>query len=490
MKIQKEHTFLFTGLKITGIILVFISAYLSVGIHHYDEYFQIIEFANYKNGGVDSSLLPWEFKAEMRSGIQPLIAFFVLKILAFFNSSNPFILLLLLRLLTAVFTCYVSVKAFNYLSPKLNSNVSKLFLILSLFFLWFMPYIMVRFSSETIGGYVFVLAILLIFEAKEKPQTFKWILSGMFLVIAFYLRYQIGAAIFGLFCWMVICREKVRLKSIMWLVVGIVFGSIISLVCDYWMYGDWVLSPLNYFTQNLMEGKAASFGVSPWWSYFRMFFKQSGVPLAILCVLLLVIGLFKGRKSVFTWIFIPFLILHMFVGHKELRFLFPVILPFIFLMVIGFDYLVGKSQRPGILQWVLIMVFLINIPALIFRVMVPADEKMKQISYLSELNKAMPISVITINEGLFSYGMLRTHFLVDNTIDSRVVNSVSDLPKEIDKLERNRPVYILFKGKSADEFEQNSDYLKVNSGYLRIDPPFDLYGWIEKNPHYYLFKVQ
>jgi phosphatidylinositol glycan class B len=487
---QKEQTFLFTGLKIIGIILVFVTAFFSIGIHHYDEYFQIIEFANFKNGGVDASLLPWEFHAEMRPGIQPLIAFVVLKGLSFFNVSNPFVLMLILRLLTAVLTSFVSVKAFNFISPKLHSNVSRLLLILSLFLLWFMPYVMVRFSSEIIGGYVFVWAVLLILEAKEKSHSVKWIAAGVLIVIAFYVRYQLGAAIFGLIGWMIICKERVHLKALMWLFVGILFGGLISVLCDCWLYGEWVLSPLNYFSQNLIEGKAASFGVSPWWSYFRMFFKQMGVPLAILSFPLLIVGVVTGRKSVYLWIFLPFLILHLLVGHKELRFLFPMIVPFIVLMVLGLDFLMKKAQRPNIVKWGVVIVFLINVPALLFRVVHPADEKFKQISNLTQINKYGSLRVITINEDLFSYGPLKMHLMESNSMNNVHLSDLSELSKYIQEVGEGKATYLLVKGTETDLIELRKNYIESEVTSYKFDPPFDLYGWLKKNPHYYLFKVE
>src|SRR5205814_863893 len=56
-------------------------------------------------------------------------------------------------------------------------------------------------------------------------------------------------------------------------------------------------------------------------------------PFSLVIVCVLVLYWIKFRKHVVTWITFPFVALHFFIAHKELRFLFPVLnfVPFIVL---------------------------------------------------------------------------------------------------------------------------------------------------------------
>ena len=78
------------AILISSIILILLAAYFSVSCHHPDEYFQIIEFANYKMGGTNLQDLPWEFSNTMRPGIQPFIALVLMKAFDLIGINNPF----------------------------------------------------------------------------------------------------------------------------------------------------------------------------------------------------------------------------------------------------------------------------------------------------------------------------------------------------------------------------------------------------------------
>ncbi|MFM8269732.1 MAG: hypothetical protein ACKN9V_06035, partial [Pseudomonadota bacterium] len=85
-----------------GLTCLLIAAFFSIGFHHFDEHFQILEFAGSRLGLSSSSDLPWEYQAQMRSSFQPSIVLLVHKILAIFQSKDPFLAALILRLLSAV----------------------------------------------------------------------------------------------------------------------------------------------------------------------------------------------------------------------------------------------------------------------------------------------------------------------------------------------------------------------------------------------------
>ncbi len=68
----------FLGWLSMSLILHLICTYFSVGYHSIDEYFQILEFLNFKLGQSPESALPVEFAERMRPWLQP--AFYYLKV--------------------------------------------------------------------------------------------------------------------------------------------------------------------------------------------------------------------------------------------------------------------------------------------------------------------------------------------------------------------------------------------------------------------------
>lgn len=69
----------------------------------------------------------------------------------------------------------------------------------------------------------------------------------------------------------------------------------------------------------------SSFSTEPWWEYFAQVLERAVPPFSLL-YLLPPLMLFALRpKHVLTWTVLPFLLVHMMIGHKELRFLFPML---------------------------------------------------------------------------------------------------------------------------------------------------------------------
>ena len=140
--------------------LVFIlTAWFSTGYNHFDEHFQVIEFAGLKLGLTEKANLPWEYKCMMRPAVQPLIVYSVYKAASVAGITNPFMVGFLMRLLSAMFT-FVSIHMLiRMYAPRItNRKLLYTFLLLS-FFLWFIPYNSARFSSETFAGRVFVIGL-------------------------------------------------------------------------------------------------------------------------------------------------------------------------------------------------------------------------------------------------------------------------------------------------------------------------------------------
>jgi hypothetical protein len=93
---------------------------------------------------------------------------------------------------------------------------------------------------------------------------------------------------------------------------------------DFSTLSKWIGTDLDYQKlQNMFLGKAASFGVEPWYWYFIQLFEQAIPPYSLLLLIGFFALLYKQPKNIITWSSFMFLIGHLLVAHKELRFLFP-----------------------------------------------------------------------------------------------------------------------------------------------------------------------
>lgn len=85
-------------------------------------------------------------------------------------------------------------------------------------------------------------------------------------------------------------------------------------------FGGWFHSAFKYWEANITRNVAAGWGTSPWPYYFQFTFRS----MPALAVLLAAGALFGVRRALAGWIPAAlFLAIHLYVGHKELRFIVP-----------------------------------------------------------------------------------------------------------------------------------------------------------------------
>jgi phosphatidylinositol glycan class B len=304
------------------------AAVFSVGFHHADEHFQILEFANAKLGRSATSELPWEYAAKNRSWFQPAIAVAAVRAMQTVGIEGPTAWTLGLRLLSAVLGWGAVVALCCGVFGWLRSPGAQRFTILALSTLWFTPYLHARYSSESWSGSLFFLGFLpLVLAVQRETRRLRPSIAfacGLALGLAFEARYQSSLLLSGALLW---CLRYARLTRATWLNLGAggAFAIALGLVLDRWGYGAWVLVPWHYLRVNLLEGVAAEqFGASPFWAYAWWVIVIGPGPLGVLFVLaMLTMWIAKPRFSL-TWCTLPFVIGYSLIAHKEPRFLFPI----------------------------------------------------------------------------------------------------------------------------------------------------------------------
>ena len=198
-------------------------------------------------------------------------------------------------------------------------------------FLWFIPYIHVRTSAENHGGSTLIWGIAFFLYCQNKALKEKYYaLVGLFLGIAFIFRIQIGVSLFALLVWAII--HKIKPQKLIFMTAGGIMAFLLALASNYWGYGEWTVSFYNYILDLITHNRANSFGVSPFWSYVTLLLNR-GIPVVSFPMMIAQLYYwYKNPLSILSWLSFPFFIAHCFIGHKELRFLFPLILlsPYIF----------------------------------------------------------------------------------------------------------------------------------------------------------------
>lgn len=322
-----------------SLALHLVAAKFSIGYHAADEHFQILEFLGYKLGLAPVQALAVEYRELMRSWVQVGMYWGVVQGLKAIGIQNHAHWAFGIRLFTGLIGWF-SLVALGLCSRTWFKDLRAYrFAIISLAVLWFLPVLHVRPSSEGLGGSVFVLGLSLAWlqiqkdlqKAPSKAAGWKpsvWLGIGALLGFSFEFRFQMGLMIFGFLAWLLFLSPSLGFKkktALGWTVLGLGAIFILGRGIDFWGYGEWCLSPWNYFRYNLIRGEVNRFGQSPWWDVFRMAFTESWPLLGIFVVVSTVIAWIRHPKHILTWAQVPFFLIHEWIPHKELRFFFPII---------------------------------------------------------------------------------------------------------------------------------------------------------------------
>ena len=358
-------------------LIFIITAWFSEGYYHWDEHFQITEFAGLKLGLTEKSALPWEYNCQMRQGIQPFIVYAIYKFSSSVGITDPFIISFVSRLFAAAISflsIYLMVKL--YTGKIGNVKLQYAFLLLS-FLLWFSVFNSVRFSSESLAGRIFIIGFaLLLIKTRSKPVDY--LTSGIILGFSFLVRYQAALMIVGFAAWLVFIH-KAGIRNLLIFSAGFFLVLLVGVLIDRWFYGDWILTTWNYFNQNMLLGKAAGFGIQPWWYYIEQTFMNAFPPFSLIYISATIIYIICKPKDAITWIIVSFLVAHFMIGHKEIRFIFSII-GFLPIMIIssaqiilektGYEFIERKAVKVFVKAFWYTNLILLGI--VIFR---PADDQ-------------------------------------------------------------------------------------------------------------------
>jgi phosphatidylinositol glycan class B len=336
-------------------IVLVVTAYTGYGYFELDEHFQVIEFAGSKLGIVPVQSLPWEYSAEIRPWLQPAFFAGLCKLLSFLGIENRFVWTFVLRLCCAAFGFWAVLSVYRIGRQWFPGKRIQRRLLWLCTTLGFLPFLLVRTSSENLSASFFTIGVslLLVRMDMSRPDGSAipnriFLLSGLLLGLAFQFRYQIILMIAGFGLWLVLYAH-VRWKSVLCATAGFLFVFGIGLLTDRYGYGEFTFTFLNYFRVNLIEKKTADFGADPFYAYIYIVLENFFAPVTLIFLAALIAFWIRRPRHVLFWITLPFFIFHSFIGHKEVRFLFPLV-PLILIIPHLVFYNKGRFALPEFLR--------------------------------------------------------------------------------------------------------------------------------------------
>ncbi len=410
----------YRALLASALLLYGITAWFSEGYHHPDEHFQVLEPAQYKLGRSPAGDLPWEFKAQIRPGLQPALAYVMIRAAEMTGIDNPFTQAFLMRLCSGWLCLWLFWAWASWLEKDAKYASAGNWLRYSVLLLWFVPYLSVRFSSENMAGLSFAAGALLLLQSLEntemKRRPFYLFFVGLLLGLSFFFRFQMGFALIGVGAWMFwkMLMSDHFLKPLRYVLPGLLLAVLAGVGTDFWLYGKFTFPAFNYFVSNIIEHKAAYWGTSPWWYYFTETLLTAVPPISVLLLFFLTIGMWVARKHLLVWSLLPFLLAHLMVDHKELRFIFPMVLPVLALAVLGMveveKYLSG---HPAARLWYgrfFILTLTINGLLLTARCLLAAQESVASFRFLYDYTATTPVTVYSHKKMLYEVVGLNMNF--------------------------------------------------------------------------------
>ncbi|HVE84017.1 MAG TPA: hypothetical protein VND93_14265 [Myxococcales bacterium] len=318
-------------------------AFTDDGIYWPDEIYQSLEPAHRLVFGY--GLVPWEFIQGARSWAFPGALAAVLKLCAVLGLDLPRAYLGVVR---ALFCASAAATGYGVqrLARVLGASPLGAAAGAATFLLGGVPiYFAHRAMSETASAAPLVFGLAWVLE-RDRPR---WrVLAGASLLgVAVLFRLQNAAFAAGALALLAARRDRPALGA-----AAAALGAWAAFygLLDLATWGSLFHSAVEYLRFNLLEGKAAQWGTAGPGYYPRVLW--TSMPAVTLCLAALVAASAR-RAPGLSLVALAFFLLHTLVGHKELRFIFPLLPVLGALAGVGFDALPAAVPRRGALAAVL-----------------------------------------------------------------------------------------------------------------------------------------
>jgi GPI mannosyltransferase 3 len=322
--LEESHAFRYLWIFLAIALVLRVAVFLLVpSIYWPDEIFQYQEPAHRLAFGI--GVVPWEFRLGVRSWALPALIAGIMKCTAWLSAGSAgyifgICLFFSLLSLTVVWFSYSWCRQYLGMQYALLAGFTTAIW-------WELILFGPRTFSEVVAGNLFLPAIYLgSLKQDEKPEG-KWrlLFIGLLLGLTVSLRVQFGPPVLFVGLWIMSRDWRRRFLPIASgiLIAVLIFGFVDAITWSYPFY-----SYFAYFRENILYHRAAQNGTNPWYFYIR----KLSVHTAPMWIFALV-GV--RRSPILGWICLAVLIPHLLVGHKEYRFIYPVLPLLLTLAAIG-----------------------------------------------------------------------------------------------------------------------------------------------------------
>lgn len=337
------------GALLLGFVLRARIVFTDDGINWPDEIYQSFEPAHRLVFG--HGLVAWEFLEGARTWAVPGFVAVWLALCKLVGADSPATYIPVVKLVFSALSVLAAAGVYRLSrglgARELEASVAAATWSLCALALYFSP----RAMSENLAAVLVVWGVALIFE--EGAQREGRLTGASLLGLATLARLQVGMV-----CAVVVLVLLLRLKRTGARPALEVFGALLlwALVYGAWDAAAWHALPsakaggffhsaVVYYRFNIVENRGAGWGTAPWTYFFvHLYRTMPGVAVALGVAALA--SLKRGWPVVAM--LVAFLGLHLFVAHKELRFLLPVLPLACALLGVALSLLPVKPARVGV----------------------------------------------------------------------------------------------------------------------------------------------
>ena len=336
---------LFKKLLFISLFFHLLAVFFSEGFHRPDEHLGMLRYVFVKLGSYPIDELSWEYPAKIRNWVQPGFYYIISSTLHFLGVKNPFTITLFLRL----FTSLISLGIFSYfikqcsifIKDKVSLNIYYLFA----FSFWFFPFIHARTTAENFGKTSLTMVLILIVKVipkdllesaspkiayslknrKLKVPFHLALLIGFFLGMTVNFRIPLAPIVPASLVWLYLFTD-IKLSALSNIILGGILSMAFTTIVDTWGYGELTYSTYSYLFQEFTRDVSSGFGTSPWYYYLKKTLMKGVPPASLFIIIPTFYFWFKKKFHLFTWVSLSIFLLHSAIGHKELRYIFPLVI--------------------------------------------------------------------------------------------------------------------------------------------------------------------
>lgn len=430
--------------SVVALVVHGLAAIFSAGFYHADEHFQILEFINARLGRSPLSDLPIEYSRMIRPWLQPCLYGVILRGMELLGIRDPFLWAGACRAFSSLVGLLSSLGLLLCAWQFIPSRVGRRVAAVATALLWYLPAFHARHSSENLGGSVFFLGLSLILLLREPERIPRGVAfwGGLLLGLGFELRYQVGFMVLGAGLWFALIARARVFRELVPMAGGVCLAVALGTCLDRWGYGQWTFAPWNYVNFNLVQNHVADTDTNPLWDFFRRAATETWPPLGILALAAFVVAWVRHPKNLLTWSMVPLFLVHHAIGHKELRFLFPLAHAGPLMLALALE---RRAPWPGwarVFGWGLAG---IDGMALFFQSLLPAWMPIRLYSFLYHY-EPRPVRLGIVGEGPYHILGNPLHFYRPEDLEQVTEPDFTQLGFWIQRSSHDQPVLVLRNG--------------------------------------------